>query len=88
MISMWPAISGASAVQSSYARLFDQNRGNAALSELYGLDFASAQTIQSTFDGLAPVGETAVQQLAAQSTACARAFFAMPTILESGSTDS
>ncbi|MFI7864589.1 TatD family hydrolase [Ectopseudomonas khazarica] len=28
------------------------------------------------------------QQLAAQSTACARAFFAMPTILESGSTDS
>ena len=61
------AISGASAVQSSYARLFDQNRGNAALSELYGLDFASAQTIQSTFDGLAPVGETAVQQLAAQS---------------------
>ena len=61
------AISGASAVQSSYARLFDQNRGNAALSELYGLDFASAQTIQSTFDGLAPVGETAVQQLAVQS---------------------
>ena len=54
-------------VQRSYARLFDQNRGNAALAELYQLDFADAATIQSTFDGLAPVAETAVQQLATQS---------------------
>ena len=54
-------------VQRSYARLFDQNRGNAALAEIYQLDFADAATIQSTFDGLAPVAETAVQQLATQS---------------------
>ncbi|UYH55215.1 autotransporter domain-containing protein [Qipengyuania sp. SS22] len=54
-------------VQRSYARLFDQNRGNAALAELYQLDFADAATIQSTFDGLAPVAETAVQQLATQA---------------------
>jgi uncharacterized protein with beta-barrel porin domain len=54
-------------VQRSYARLFDQNRRNAALAELYQLDFADAATIQSTFDGLAPVAETAVQQLATQS---------------------
>ncbi|MBO6525760.1 autotransporter domain-containing protein [Erythrobacter sp.] len=54
-------------VQRAYARLFDQNRGNSALAELYGLDFASASTIQATFEGLAPVGETAAQQLIAQS---------------------
>jgi subtilase-type serine protease len=54
-------------VQRAYAQLFDQNRGNSALAELYGLDFADAATIQATFEGLAPVAETAVQQLAAQS---------------------
>lgn len=53
--------------QIGYARLFDQNRSNAALAELYALDFADAATIQATFDGLAPVSESAVRQLAAQS---------------------
>ncbi|MEX0342192.1 MAG: trypsin-like serine protease, partial [Erythrobacter sp.] len=54
-------------VQRAYARLFDQNRGNAALAELYGLDFASASAIRATFTGLAPVGESGAQQLIAQS---------------------
>lgn len=53
--------------QNSYARLFNQNRSNAALADLYDLDFATAATIQSTFDGLAPVAESAVRELAAQS---------------------
>lgn len=54
-------------VQVAYARLFDQNRSNGALSSLYGLDFASADTIRSTFQQLAPVNEQAVRSLAAQS---------------------
>ena len=61
------AIDGTDPVQSAYAQLFDQNRPNSALSDLYALDFASADTIQSTFVGLAPVTETAVRTLAAQS---------------------
>ncbi len=51
----------------AYAQLFDQNRGNAALAGLYGLDFADATTIANTFNNLAPVSETTVQSLAAQS---------------------
>ncbi|WP_370032876.1 autotransporter domain-containing protein [Qipengyuania mesophila] len=54
-------------VQRGYAQLFDQNRSNAALAELYALDFADVATIQATFDGLAPVSESAVRQLTAQS---------------------
>ncbi|WP_285711747.1 autotransporter domain-containing protein [Erythrobacter oryzae] len=54
-------------VQVAYARLFDQNRGNGALSTLYALDFASTDTIRSTFQQLAPVNEQAVRSLAAQS---------------------
>ncbi|WP_086607921.1 autotransporter domain-containing protein [Erythrobacter donghaensis] len=50
-------------VQDAYAQLFDQNRPNAALADLYGLDFASADTIRSTFDGLAPVNEQAVRSV-------------------------
>lgn len=54
-------------VQAAYAQLFDQNRSNDALASLYGLDFASADTIRSTFTGLAPVNEQAVRSIAAQS---------------------
>ena len=54
-------------VQAAYAQLFDQNRTNNALAGLYGLDFASADTIRSTFTGLAPVNEQAVRSLIAQS---------------------
>lgn len=54
-------------VQAAYAQLFDQNRPNAALAELYALDFASVDTIRGTFTGLAPVNEQAVRSLAAQS---------------------
>jgi uncharacterized protein YhjY with autotransporter beta-barrel domain len=61
------AIDGTRPVQRAYAQLFDQNRSNAALADIYALDFADADTIQATFEGLAPVTETAVQQLAAQS---------------------
>lgn len=48
------------AVQTSYARLLDQNRSNqAALSALYGtLDLQNQATIQSTLEGLAPRTET------------------------------
>ncbi len=54
-------------VQAAYAQLLDQNRSNAALAGLYGLDFASVDTIRSTFNSLAPVNEQAVRSLAGQS---------------------
>jgi hypothetical protein len=54
-------------VQVAYAQLFDQNRGNAALSSLYGLDFATTETIRGTFARLAPVNEQAVRSLSAQT---------------------
>ncbi|WP_156318346.1 autotransporter domain-containing protein [Porphyrobacter sp. AAP60] len=54
-------------VQAAYAQLFDQNRSNAALGDLYDLDFATADTIRSTFVGLAPVNEQAVRSLAGQT---------------------
>lgn len=54
-------------VQAAYAQLFDQNRANAALAGLYGLDFADVGTIRSTFSGLAPVNEQAVRSLAGQT---------------------
>lgn len=53
--------------QVAYAQLFDQNRANTALSTLYGLDFATVDTIRGTFARLAPVNEQAVRSLAAQS---------------------
>ena len=60
-------IDGTNPVQRAYAQLFDQNRGNNALSAIYGLDFASPDTIRSTFNGLVPVNEQAVRSLSAQS---------------------
>ncbi len=54
-------------VQVAYAQLLDQNRSNGALSTLYGLDFASVDTIRGTFQRLAPVNEQAVRTLSAQS---------------------
>ncbi len=53
--------------QKAYAQLFDQNRGNGALADLFGLDFAAAETIRSTFTGLAPVNEQAVRSLSGQT---------------------
>ncbi|MDC8754097.1 autotransporter domain-containing protein [Erythrobacter sp. sf7] len=53
--------------QDAYAQLFDQNRPNAALAGLYGLDFAAVDTIRSTFRGLAPVNEQAVRSIAGQT---------------------
>ncbi len=60
-------IDGDDPVQAGYAQLLDQNRANASLESLYGLDFASVDTIRSTFTGLAPVNEQAVRSLSAQS---------------------
>lgn len=54
-------------VQAAYAQLFDQNRANAALAGLYGLDFAAPDTIRATFTGLAPVSEQAVRTIAGQT---------------------
>lgn len=54
-------------VQQAYAQLLDQNRANAAVAGLYGLDFASVDTIRSTLRGLAPVTEQAVRSMAAQN---------------------
>jgi subtilase-type serine protease len=54
-------------VQSAYAQLWDQNRPNSGLAPLYALDFADTGTIRSTFDALAPVNETTVRSLVAQS---------------------
>jgi hypothetical protein len=65
--SYWAAINPSNRVQSAYAQLWDQNRPNSGLAPLYGLDFADANTIRSTFDALAPVNETSIRSLAAQS---------------------
>lgn len=54
-------------VQEAYAQLFDQNRPNSVLAGLYGLDFASVETIRSTFTSLAPVNEQAVRSIAGQT---------------------
>ena len=54
-------------VQDAYAQLLDQNRANAAVAGLYGLDFASTDTIRSTLRGLALVTEQAVRSMAAQN---------------------
>ena len=49
----------ATPIQTAYARLLDQNRGNAALGDVYGtLDLQSAGTIRSTLETLAPRAET------------------------------
>lgn len=60
-------IDPANRVQSAYAQLWDQNRPNPALAPLYALDFQSALTIRETFNALAPVNETSVRSLTAQS---------------------
>jgi uncharacterized protein with beta-barrel porin domain len=60
-------IDGNNPVQVAYAQLFDQNRSNAALAGLYGLDFATTDQIRSTFNNLAPVNEQAVRSISAQS---------------------
>ena len=55
------------AVQRGYAQLLDQNRGNAALAELFTtLDFSTADAIRGAFDSWAPVNESAVRTLLAQ----------------------
>ncbi|PKP93771.1 MAG: autotransporter domain-containing protein [Alphaproteobacteria bacterium HGW-Alphaproteobacteria-14] len=53
--------------QRAYAQLFDQNRGNDALADLFALDFASTDTIRDTFVRLAPVNEQAVRSLSGQT---------------------
>jgi uncharacterized protein with beta-barrel porin domain len=53
--------------QVAYAQLFDQNRGNAALANLFTLDFASTDVIRNTFTRLAPVSEQAVRSLSGQT---------------------
>jgi uncharacterized protein YhjY with autotransporter beta-barrel domain len=53
--------------QVAYAQLFDQNRGNAALSGLFALDFASTDTIRDTFVRLTPVSEQAVRSMSGQT---------------------
>jgi subtilase-type serine protease len=53
--------------QVAYAQLFDQNRGNAALSGLFALDFATTETIRNTFVRLAPLNEQAVRSLSSQT---------------------
>jgi subtilase-type serine protease len=53
--------------QRAYAQLLDQNRGNAALSTLFALDFASTDTIRDTFVRLAPVSEQAVRSVSGQT---------------------
>lgn len=59
-------INAADPQQLAYAQLFDQNRPNAALSSLYGLDFASVGAIRDTFSALAPVSEAAVPAVVGQ----------------------
>lgn len=54
-------------VQVAYAELFDQNRSNANLASIYGLDFSTTDQIRSTFNALAPVNEQAVRSLSGQS---------------------
>jgi uncharacterized protein YhjY with autotransporter beta-barrel domain len=53
--------------QVAYAQLFDQNRGNAALSGLFALDFADTSTIRDTFVRLTPVSEQAVRSMSGQT---------------------
>jgi uncharacterized protein with beta-barrel porin domain len=53
--------------QVAYAQLFDQNRGNAALSGLFALDFADTPTIRDTFVRLTPVSEQAVRSMSGQT---------------------
>ncbi|MBA4045821.1 MAG: hypothetical protein C0471_15600 [Erythrobacter sp.] len=53
--------------QRAYAQLFDQNRGNAALSGLFALDFADTDTIRDTFVRLTPVSEQAVRSMSGQT---------------------
>jgi uncharacterized protein YhjY with autotransporter beta-barrel domain len=62
-------------VQAGYAQLFDQNRSNAALAALYGLDFADADTIRTTFSNLAPVNEQAVRSMSAQTVNLLQNFY-------------
>jgi subtilase-type serine protease len=54
-------------VQQAYAQLFDQNRSNAALAGLYGLDFSTVDSIRSTFSNAAPVTEQAVRSMSSQT---------------------
>ncbi|MEE4316856.1 MAG: autotransporter domain-containing protein [Erythrobacter sp.] len=53
--------------QRAYAQLFDQNRSNGAVSDIYALDFADTDTIRSTFTNLAPFTEQTVRSLSAQT---------------------
>lgn len=62
-------------VQAAYAQLWDQNRTNNALAGLYGLDFATTDTIRNTFSNLAPVNEQAVRSLSAQSVNLLQNFY-------------
>jgi uncharacterized protein YhjY with autotransporter beta-barrel domain len=62
-------------VQGAYAQLFDQNRPNAALASLYGLDFADVDTIRNTFSNLAPVNEQAVRSMSAQTVNLLQNFY-------------
>ncbi len=51
-------------VQTSFADLMDNNRGNAAVADLFTfLDFTDAGTIQATFDSWAPTTESTVQAM-------------------------
>lgn len=63
------------AVQVAYAQLFDQNRSNTALASLYALDFQDADTISTTFQGLAPLTEQAVLGMSAQSVNLLQNFY-------------
>ncbi|MGB5483337.1 autotransporter domain-containing protein [Parasphingorhabdus sp.] len=57
-------VDGNNPLQVSYAALMDRNRGNAATAGLFSfLDFASAGTIQATFDSWAPTTESTVQSM-------------------------
>lgn len=67
-------IDPANRVQAAYAQLWDQNRPNPALAPLYALDFQSAATIRETFNGLAPVNETSIRSLTAQSISAVQNF--------------
>lgn len=52
-------VDGTSQVQTSFANIFDGNRGGAGLGPLYDfLDLATVAQIQATFESLAPITET------------------------------
>lgn len=52
-------LAGGTQVQTSYANIFDANRGRPDLAAIYDfLNMADLATIQSTFEALAPVNET------------------------------